>query len=158
MIASAVEHPAIMNYLVHLQSKSMLELVITPVNSECLVDPAHISSMLTPHTALVTVMHSNNEVGSIQPIAQIGKVIEKFNEDSGACVLFHSDAAQSIGKVPVDVREFRAHMVSIVGHKFGAPKGVGALYVQRSVMKCKLLIGGGQENGYRAGLNDADDE
>jgi cysteine desulfurase len=153
VVTCKIEHPAILLYLEHLHRLQQIDLVVLPVNAEGFVSPSDIEANLTINTALVTIMHSNNEVGSIQPIAEISKRIREFNLKHAANILFHSDAAQSLGKVKVDVQALGVDMLTIVGHKFGAPKGVAALYVSESVRwsGAPMLIGGGQERGMRAG-------
>ena len=165
IVTCSIEHPAILVYLQSLENVGKIELTIVRVNEEGLVSAGDIQKALQNNTCLVTVMHSNNEVGSIQPIADIAKEIKMFNErkssagnDSMHKVLFHSDAAQSIGKVRVDVGVLGVDMLTVVGHKFGAPKGIGALYMKSElkpiVMSQPLLSGGGQEFGLRAGTEN----
>jgi len=111
------------------------------------VSAAAVAEAVRPSTILVTVMHSNNEVGSIQPLEEIVRAVRKVAPH----VPIHSDAAQSIGKVPIDVQALGVQMLTVVGHKFGAPKGVAALYVSKAQALPNLLHGGGQEGGRRAG-------
>ncbi|GAB4817205.1 hypothetical protein N2152v2_004251 [Parachlorella kessleri] len=148
VVTSFIEHPAVLEALQAWQQLGLLKYTAVPVDGQGLVDPADVAAAVTPHTALVTIMHSNNEVGSLQPIREIAQLAR----DRG--VLVHSDAAQSIGKVPVDVKKLGVDMLTIVGHKFGAPKGVAALYVRHSVHIAKFLHGGGQERGKRAGTEN----
>ena len=154
IISSTIEHPAIIAYLKHLESKGTIKLTLVTVDSEGIVNINEIANSLSLSTALVTIMHSNNEVGTIQPIKEISKIINEFNRKENAQVLFHSDCAQSIGKVPIYVDDLGLDMVTIVGHKYGAPKGIGALYVREGLRPCPFLFGGGQEKGLRAGTEN----
>jgi cysteine desulfurase len=154
IISSTIEHPAILAYLKHLESKGTISLTLVSVNSEGFVNINEIVKSLTILTALVTIMHSNNEVGTIQPIKEISEIINEFNRKENAQVLFHSDCAQSIGKVPVYVDDLGLDMVTIVGHKYGAPKGIAALFVREGTRTCPFLYGGGQEKGLRAGTEN----
>jgi cysteine desulfurase len=168
IITCITEHPAVICYLRVLRDElKVIRMTVLPVNGEGLVDVEKLKNALTPDTALVTIMHSNNEVGTIQPIRQIALCIKQYNAthqpsnntssntssntSNAACVLLHSDAAQSLGKVLVDVQALGVDMLTIVGHKFGAPKGVGALYIRSNVEKVAMLVGGGQERGIRGG-------
>lgn len=154
IISSAIEHPAIIAYLKHLESKGTIKLTLVSVDSEGFVNVNEIAKALTISTALVTIMHSNNEIGTIQPIKEISKIINEFNMKESAQVLFHSDCAQSIGKVPIYIDDLGLDMVTIVGHKYGAPKGIAALYVREGIRTCPFLWGGGQEKGLRAGTEN----
>lgn len=156
VITSAIEHPAVLCYLRQLVIKTLIELVVLPVDSEGFVDLEKLKQSLTVSTALVTIMHSNNEVGTIQPIKSIASAVRKFNSKNKSSVLIHSDGAQSLGKVLVDVTSLDVDMFTVVGHKFGAPKGIAALYINSKTLSdvvslCPMLIGGGQEMGLRAG-------
>jgi cysteine desulfurase len=131
VVTCSVEHPAIMGFLKLLESKGRLELVVVGVDTQGFVQLQDLVNALTVDTALVTIMHSNNEIGTLQPIRDISRIIETYNNSKGAHILFHVDAAQSIGKVPVGVAG--VDLMSVVGHKFGAPKGIGALYVKSGI-------------------------
>jgi len=147
-IASAVEHPAILAPLQFLERLGA-EVTIIGVDRYGCVDPDDIRRAMRANTVLVSVMHANNEVGTIQPIAEIGAIAH----DRG--VLFHTDAAQSLGKIAVDVDALQVDLLSIAGHKLYAPKGVGALYVREGTGLESLLHGGNQEAGRRAGTESA---
>lgn len=147
VITSAIEHPAIIECLKTYEARGDIELTVVGVTSEGLVEVEAVRKAFRPNTVLVTIMHSNNEVGSIQPIEAIADICAE-----SSTVLFHSDAAQSIGKAKIDVKKLHVDMLTLVGHKFGAPKGVAALYIKASIGPTEsFLYGGGQENGKRAG-------
>jgi cysteine desulfurase len=123
------------------------EVTYLPVKSNGLLDLEELKKAIRPDTALVSVMTVNNEIGVIQPIAEIGRICREHK------VFFHTDAAQAVGKIPIDVNEMQVDLMSISGHKLYGPKGVGALYVRRRprVRLVPLLSGGGQERGLRSG-------
>lgn len=156
IITTAIEHPAVLCYLRNLKLDGSIKLVILSVNSEGFVSLNELERVLTVNTALVSIMHSNNEVGTLQPIRAISHTISAFNRRNKTKVLFHSDAAQSVGKIPIDVNFLGVDMLTIVGHKYGAPKGIAVLYVKRSSVAHvpPLLVGGGQEKGRRAGTEN----
>ena len=147
-IASAVEHPAILAPLRFLERLGA-EVTVVGVDRFGCVDPDDIRRAMRINTVLVSVMHANNEVGTIQPIAEIGAIAR----DRG--VLLHTDAAQSLGKIAVDVDALQVDLLSIAGHKLYAPKGVGALYVREGTDLESLLHGGNHEAGRRAGTESA---
>jgi cysteine desulfurase len=147
IVASNIEHPAIELCLEALKRSGRLDVTYVPVDGEGRVSASAVAAALTERTILVTVMHSNNEVGSVQPIAEIAAAVKATRPS----VLIHTDAAQSIGKLDVHVGALGVDMLTLVGHKFGAPKGVAALYIKRGLELPKLLHGGGQEGGRRAG-------
>jgi len=147
IITSEIEHPAVTRVCQFLERRGF-KITWLPVDSYGMVDPADAANAITPETILVTIMHSNNETGTIQPIAEIGEITQKHG------IVFHSDCAQSIGKVPVNVNDLNVDMLSIAGHKFYAPIGVGALYVREGLHLQKLIHGAGQENNRRAGTSN----
>jgi cysteine desulfurase len=151
IITSSIEHPAVLCYLRNLKIAKKISLIVIPVNSEGFVSLSSLEKALNPSVALVTIMHSNNEIGTIQPIKFISRAIKRFNKDHNCSILFHSDCAQSIGKLPIDVNTLGVDMVTIVGHKYGAPKGIAALYVRSGIPVPLMMIGGSQEFGKRAG-------
>lgn len=154
IITSAIEHPAVLVYLQQLELSGTIDLTILQVTAEGFVLPGLIESALRPTTALVSIMHSNNEIGTIQPVREYSKVLHRWNEVHKAHVVLHADAAQSIGKVSLDVEAMGIDLLTIVGHKYGAPKGIAALYIRKGVDGEGGLVGGGQESGRRAGTEN----
>jgi len=144
LITSAVEHPAVVRPLEHLRTLGA-EVTVVGVDRRGRVDPEAVRRALRPDTILVSVMHANNEVGTVQPIAEIARLAR------AAGALCHTDAAQSVGKIPVRVDELGVDLLSVAGHKLHAPKGVGALYVRRGTRLAPFLLGAGHESGRRAG-------
>lgn len=147
-ITSAVEHPSVLSPLRFLEQLGA-EVTIVGVDRHGRVDPDDVRRAIRPNTVLVSVMHANNEVGTIQPIAELGGIAHARG------ILLHTDAAQSAGKIPCDVDELQIDLLTIAGHKLYAPKGIGALYVREGVGLESLLHGGGQEGGRRAGTESA---
>jgi len=155
VVTSAIEHDAVLVYLRHLEKVGVIHLTVVGVDAEGRVSPAMVEAALRPSTALVTIMHSNNETGTIQPIKQIVKVVRNYSKINHVDIKVHSDAAQSLGKVDVNVGDLDVDLLTIVGHKFGAPKGIAALYVKETCsVKYPFLFGGGQESGRRAGTEN----
>jgi len=147
IITSEVEHPAVLEVCRFLETQGYL-VTYLPVDEYGLVDVAQLEEAITPHTILVTIMHANNEVGTIEPIAAIAEVAHRHG------VIVHSDCAQSVGKIPVRVDELGVDLISIAGHKLYAPKGVGALYIRTGVNLAKFMHGAGQELGRRPGTEN----
>jgi cysteine desulfurase NifS len=147
IITSAVEHPAVTEVCGDLQNEGF-RVTTLPVDGYGLVDPQQVEEAITPETILITIMHANNEVGTIEPIEEIAKIARRRG------VLVHTDAAQSVGKVPVRVDELGVDLLSVAGHKLYAPKGIGALYIRESVRIEKLVHGAGHESGRRAGTEN----
>ncbi|KAF5837520.1 pyridoxal phosphate-dependent transferase [Dunaliella salina] len=153
VVTSAIEHPAVAAHLAHLAHLKLATYTQVPVDGDGVVGAEDVLAAITPETVLVSIMHSNNEIGSIQKIRHIASSVR----ESFPHVLVHTDAAQSVGKVELDVRDLGVHMMTIVGHKFGAPKGVAALFVSSRVTPdklCNFFHGGGQEFGRRAGTEN----
>lgn len=147
IVSCAIEHPATLQTCQFLQRLGC-RVTLVPVDRTGRVDPEAVGRAIDRQTTLVSIMHANNEVGTVQPIAQIAAVARARG------VLVHSDAAQSVGKIPVNVRHLGVDLLSLAGHKFYAPKGVGALFVRRGVKLEPLLHGGGQEDGVRSGTEN----
>jgi cysteine desulfurase len=147
IIISGIEHFSIMHCANALE-KAGFHITRLPVDQHGMVDPAVVERAITPQTILVSVMHSNPEVGTIEPIAQIGKITRAKN------VLFHTDAVDSVGNIPVDVNELNVDLLSLAASTFYGPKGAGALYLRKGVKIQPLLDGGIQERGLRAGTEN----
>jgi cysteine desulfurase len=147
VVTSAVEHPAVLKPLEFLQRLGA-KVTVVGVDRQGRVDPGEIRRAITPGTILVSVMHANNEVGTIQPIGEIAAIAH------AAGALMHTDAAQSVGKVPTRVDDLGVDLLSVAGHKLYAPKGVGALYVRRSTRLEPFMHGAGHESGRRAGTEN----
>jgi cysteine desulfurase len=144
IITTCIEHPSLMNPCLHLLEQGW-NVSFVKVNSQGVVDPLEIERALRPDTVLVSVMLANNETGAIQPVAAISQLAR------GRGVLFHTDAAQAVGKISVDVKSLEVDYLSIAGHKLYAPKGIGALYCRKGAPLGQLMFGAGQEKGFRPG-------
>jgi cysteine desulfurase len=147
IITCATEHPAVLAPCRYLQSRGF-GLTILPVDGAGRVDPDELRRALRPDTILISIMHANNETGGLQPLRELSALARE------AGVAFHTDAAQSVGKIPVDVDELRVDFLTLAGHKFYAPKGVGALFVRGGAAFTPLLHGASQEGGRRAGTEN----
>lgn len=144
LITSPIEHHAVLEACSALREQGW-EITFVPVDSTGLVDPDEVRRAITPRTGLITIMHANNEVGTIEPIVEIAAIAREYG------VPFHTDAVQTVGKIPVDMQALGVDMLSISAHKLYGPKGVGALVVRRGTPLRPLLDGGGQERGRRGG-------
>jgi cysteine desulfurase len=147
IITSAVEHHAVFESLKFL-GKNGFKITSLPVDTFGLVDPDDVKKAITDKTILISIMHANNEIGTIQPIAEIGKIAKE------AGVYFHTDAVQTAGHIPVNVNEMGVDMLSLSGHKLYGPKGVGVLYVRKGTKLIPFMHGGGQEKGRRSGTEN----
>ncbi|MBR2729992.1 MAG: cysteine desulfurase NifS [Lachnospiraceae bacterium] len=147
IISTAFEHHAILHTLNRLE-KEGFEITLLPVHEDGLVVPQELEAAIREDTCLVTIMTANNEIGTIQPIAEIGAICKKHG------VLFHTDAVQAVGHLPTDVKASQIDMLSASAHKFHGPKGTGFLYVRRGVPLTNLIEGGAQEKGKRAGTEN----
>ena len=147
LITAAFEHHAILHSAKALE-KEGFEVTYLPVTPEGLVDPAELEKAIREDTALVSIMLANNEIGTVQPIAELAAIAHAHG------AWFHTDAVQAVGHIPVDVKALGVDMLSLSGHKFHAPKGVGALYVKKGILPNIFMDGGAQEKGRRAGTEN----
>ena len=147
IISTAFEHHAVLHTLKKLE-KEGFEITLLDVGEKGIVSPAQVEKAIRPDTALVTVMYANNEIGTIQPICEIGAVCRQKG------VLFHTDAVQAAGHLPINVKDDQIDMLSLSAHKFNGPKGIGVLYAKTGVFLTNLIEGGGQERGKRAGTEN----
>ena len=149
IITSAIEHHAVLHTVEYLVNKEDFEMTILPVDADGVVSTQDLENAIRDDTILVSIMAANNETGSIQPVSELGVICQKHN------VLFHTDAVQWFGKEPFEsIHQFNADLVSICGHKFHAPKGVGALFIKSPLLPDPILFGGGHENERRAGTEN----
>lgn len=147
IITSSIEHPAVIEVCKYLATLGY-EITYLPVDANGKVDVRDVEKAIRPDTVLITIMHANNETGTIQPIEDIGKIARQKN------IAFHTDAAQSAGKIETDVQKLHVDLLTIAGHKLYAPKGIGALYIRQGTQLENLMYGAGQENGMRPGTEN----
>ena len=147
IITTAIEHHAILHTAQYLE-KNGYAVTYLPVDGDGMVDPAAVEAAIRPDTILISVMAANNEIGTIEPIAEIGAIAKAHK------VLLHTDAVQAVGHIPVDVEAWNVDLLSLSGHKFGGPKGVGVLYMRKPLRLPPLIHGGGQEKGRRSGTEN----
>ncbi len=147
VVTSAIEHPAVLEVCRYLETEGF-QTTLVPVDAQGMIDPGRVAAALRSDTILISIMHANNEVGTVQPIAAIAELARSRG------IVMHTDAAQSVGKIPVDVSTLGIDLLSIAGHKLYAPKGVGALYARSGVALEKFCHGAGQERGMRAGTEN----
>ena len=147
IVSTAFEHHAVLHTLKKLE-KEGFEVTYLPINDNGIVSAAQVEEAITENTCLCTVMYANNEIGTLQPIREIGAVCHNKG------VIFHTDAVQAVGHLPISVDEDNIDMLSLSAHKFGGPKGIGALYVKKGILISSLIEGGDQERGKRAGTEN----
>lgn len=147
IISSKFEHHAVLHTLDALK-KEGFEVTLLDVYSNGIVKPEDVANAITEETCLVTIMTANNEIGTIQPIAEIGKICKEKG------VLFHTDAVQAVGHIPVNVKDMNCDMLSVSAHKFHGPKGVGFLYARKGILLTNIIYGGAQERNKRAGTEN----
>ena len=148
ILTSRIEHPAVLETLRYLEEKFRFKVTHLRVDGYGMVRPSDVEKAITDQTVLITIMHANNEVGSIEPIEEIGMIARERG------VVFHSDAAQSCGKIEVNVDKLNVDLLTVAGHKLYAPKGIGALYIRNGTSLEKFIHGAGQEQGRRAGTEN----
>lgn len=153
VITTKIEHHAVLNTCKALEKKG-IAVTYLDVDHDGKVDPDDVIKNLRDDTCIVAVMYANNEIGTIEPIAEIGEKIKEYNEKNKKKVLFFTDAVQAVGHIPIDIKTLHADMLSLSGHKFRAPKGIGALYIKSGVVIKSLIDGGGQERGKRGGTEN----
>lgn len=147
IITANIEHKAVLDPCKHLEAMGF-KVTYLPVDQYGQVDPQKVKAAITDETILITIMHANNEIGTINPIKEIGAIAAEHN------IIFHTDAAQTLGKIPIDVQDMNIHLLSASGHKIYGPKGIGMLYVRRRNPRVRIspiIFGGGHERGVRSG-------
>jgi cysteine desulfurase len=147
IITSKIEHHAVLHTCKYLENEGFT-VTYLPVDKTGLVDPAELEKAITDKTVLVSIMYANNEIGTIEPIAELGTIARKHN------IPFHTDAVQAVGNIPIDVKAQNIDLLSLSAHKFYGPKGVGVLYIRKGIKIHNLIHGGGQERRHRAGTEN----
>jgi len=147
IITSAIEHPAVIEVCKHLETQGY-EITYIPVDKTGRVNPHDVENAIQTDTALISIMHANNEVGTVQPISEIAAIAKKHH------ITFHTDAAQSVGKIETDVSTLGVDLLTIAGHKLYAPKGIGALYIKKGVEVQNIMFGASQEKGISPGTEN----
>lgn len=147
VITSKIEHPAVLNSMTRLEDMGFEVIRLDP-DSEGRISPSDVSNAVSDRTVLISIMHANNEIGTIEDIASFGRIAREHG------ILFHTDAVQTLGHEHIDVKEMNIDLLSGSGHKFHGPKGTGILYVRRGIRLDPFIVGGGQENGFRSGTEN----
>lgn len=153
IITTPIEHPSVLNVVEHLETRGWSVSYLT-VDQQGNLDPTELNDLIQPNTKIVSVMAVNNELGTIAPLNQIGTRIERENKTRHQKILFHVDAVQALGHIPLKIPATKAHLMSFSGHKIFGPKGVGLLYAQRLANLRPIMFGGNQENGIRPGTEN----
>ena len=153
IITDQIEHHAILNTCAYLEKRGF-DVTYLPVDHEGHVDPDAVMAAIRPDTLLVSIMVANNEIGTLEPVEEIGARLQKHAAETGQRILFHTDAVQAYAHIPLDVDELKVDLMSASSHKLSGPKGVGFLYVRRGVKLPSFLHGGEQERGHRAGTEN----
>lgn len=148
IVTSRIEHPAVLNTCHYLEKRFNFKITYLPVDRYGIVNPRDVERAIMDETVLISIMHANNEVGTIEPIKEIGEIANRKG------VIFHTDAAQSVGKIEVNVNKLNINILTLAGHKLYAPKGVGALYIREGTRIDSLIHGASQENSRRAGTEN----
>ncbi len=148
IITQATEHPAVLKLCAALTRLHGIRVTYLSVDTHGRINPADLAAAIDGRTTLVTIMHANNETGTVQPVAELAEIAHRHG------VLFHTDASQTVGKIPTNVSELGVDLLTVAGHKLYAPKGIGALYVRRGIQLEPAIYGGGQETGRRAGTEN----
>ncbi|HHX01589.1 MAG TPA: cysteine desulfurase [Firmicutes bacterium] len=154
IITTAVEHPSVLNPISYLRANMGWQVTQLPVGSHGKIDAADLARAIRPKTSLISIMLVNNEIGSIQEMTEISKVIAEANQGRRQKIVFHVDACQAFGSVPFDITRLKIDLLSISGHKIFGPKGIGLLYIKSGIHLQPLMFGGGQEGGLRPGTEN----
>jgi len=155
VITSAIEHHAVLELLKRMEKKGEIELTVIGVDAEGIISPQEVISAIRPETVLISIMSANNEIGTIQPIAEIGRELLRYRKaHDGICPYFHTDACQYAGVASIDPEKSHADLITFNASKIYGPKGAGALYVRRGIKLEPMIIGGGHERGIRSGTEN----
>ncbi len=154
LIVSAIEHKAVLEPAGYCQKQDLAEVTFLPVNSQGIVELESLKKAIKPNTRLVSVMYANSEIGAIQPIQEIGRLIQELNQKRKDKIFFHTDAVQAINYLDCDVRKLGVDLMSFSGHKIYGPKGIGGLYLKTGAPIISLIRGGGQERKLRSGTEN----
>ena len=153
IITDQIEHHAILNTCAYLEERGF-NVTYLPVDREGHVDPEAVKEAIRPDTLLVSIMTANNEIGTIEPIQEIGRLLKGYEAETGQRILFHTDAVQAFGHIPLKVSELGVDLMSASAHKLNGPKGVGFLFVRQDIQLPSFVHGGAQERGHRAGTEN----
>ncbi|NLM70085.1 MAG: cysteine desulfurase [Firmicutes bacterium] len=154
IITSKIEHLSVLNPIAHLEESCGWRVSRLPADRWGKIDPQSVAEAISPDTALISIMLVNNEIGSIQAVEQIGQIIAAANRNRRQKIVFHVDACQALGSVPIDIKGSKIDLLSVSGHKIFGPKGTGLLYIKDGLLLRPLLFGGGQEGGLRSGTEN----